>query len=74
MDLHKSSYYRYKADALVGKRVEQHRNLGMKKPQTHILQAIAILLESTTNHMPHKLRTKEDGEKVVAMSLPSSFH
>ena len=24
--------------------------------------------------MPHKSRTKEDGEKVVAMSLPSSFH
>ena len=24
--------------------------------------------------MPHKSRTKEDGEKVVAMSLPSSFY
>ena len=24
--------------------------------------------------MPYKSRTKEDGEKVVAMSLPSSFH
>ena len=24
--------------------------------------------------MPHKSRTREDGEKVVAMSLPSSFH
>ena len=59
-----------------GKRAKQHRNLGTKKPRTHTLQATATLrtvLESTANHMPHKLWTKEDGEKVVAMSLPSSF-
>ena len=77
MGLHRSSYYRYKVDALIGKRTEQHGNLGTKKPWTHTLQATAILrtlLESTTDHMPHKSRTKEDGEKVVAMSLPSSFH
>ena len=24
--------------------------------------------------MPHKSQTKEDGEKIVAMSFPSSFH
>ena len=62
---------------MIGKRAEQHRNLGTKKPRTHILQATATLrtvLESTADHMPHKSRTKEDGEKVVAMSLPSSFH
>ena len=43
----------------------------------HILQATAILrtmLESIANHMPHKSGTKEDGEKVVAMSLPLSFY
>ena len=77
MGLHRSSYYRYKADALIRKRTEQHGNLGTKKPRTHTLQATAILrtlLESTADHMPHKSRTKEDGEKVVAMSLPSSFH
>ena len=77
MGLHRSSYYRYKADALIGKRAEQHGNLGTKKPHTHTLQATAILrtmLESTADHMPHKSRTKEDGEKVVAMSLPSFFH
>ena len=77
MGLHSSSYYRYKADALVGKRAEQHGNQGTKKPRTHTLQETAILqtlLESTADHMPHKSRTKEDGEKVVAMSLPSSFH
>ena len=77
MGLHRSSYYRYKANALVGKRTEQHGNQGTKKPRMHTLQGTAILrtlLESTVDHMPHKSRTKEDGEKVVAMSLPSSFH
>ena len=77
MGLHRSSYYRYESDALVGKCVEQHGNQGTKKPQTHTLQGTAILqtlLESTADHMPHKSRTKEDGEKAVAMSLPSSFH
>ena len=77
MKVHRSSFYRYKADALIGKRAEQHGNLGTKKPQTYTLQATATLqtmLESIANHMPYKLRTKEDGEKVVAMSLPLSFH
>ena len=32
MGLHGSSYYRYKADALVGKHTQQHGNLGTKKP------------------------------------------
>ena len=62
---------------MIGERAEQHGNLGTKKPRTHTLQATATLwtmLESTADHMPHKSRTKEDGEKVVAMSLLSSFH
>ena len=67
MGVHRSSFYRYKADALIGKRAEQYGNLGTKKPRTHTLQA-------TTDHMPHKSRTKEDGKKVVAMSFPLSFH
>ena len=77
MGLHRSSYYRYKAHALVEKRAEQHGNQGTKKPRTHTLQGTAILrtlLESTIDHMPHKSWTKEDGEKAIAMSLPSSFH
>ena len=43
----------------------------------YTLRATAILrtmLESSANHMPHKSRTKECGEKVVAMSMPLSFH
>ena len=77
MGVQRSSFYRYKADALIGKRAEQHGNLGTKKPRMHTLQATATLrtvLESTADHMPHKSRTKEDGEKVIAMSLLSSFH
>ena len=77
MGAHRLSFYRYKADALIGKRAEQHGNLGTKKPRTHTLQATATLqtvLESIADHMPHKSRTKEDGEKVLAMSLPLSFH
>jgi len=77
MDLHRSSYYCYKADALKGKRVEYHRNLGSKKPHSHTLQETTILgtiLETTADHMSHKSRTKDDGEKVVVISLLSSFH
>ena len=62
---------------LIEKRAEQHGNLDMKKPRMHTLQAIATLrtmLGSTADHMPHKSQTMEDGEKVVAMSLSSSFH
>ena len=62
---------------MIGKRAEQHGNLGTKKPWTHIHQASATLrtvLKSTANHMPHRSRTKEDGAKVVAMFLPLSFH
>ena len=77
MGVHKSSFYRYKADVLIGKRAEEHGNVGTKKPWKHILQATATLQtvqETTANHMPHKSQTKEDGEKVVAMSLALSFH
>ena len=77
MGLHRSSYYWYRADALSGKQIQHHGNLGSKKPHTHIVQATATLqtlLESTAHHMPHKSRTKEEGEKVEGISLPSSFH
>ena len=62
---------------LIGKWAKQQRNLGTKKPQTYTRQAtttLQIVLESTANHMPDKSWTKEDGKKVVAMSLPLSFY
>ena len=34
MEVHRSSFNRYKADALIGKPAEQHGNLGTKKPWT----------------------------------------
>ena len=37
MGVHRSSFYRYKADVLIGKRAKQHGNLGTKKPWMHIL-------------------------------------
>ena len=43
MGIHRSSFYRYKADALIGKWAEEHGNLGTKKPRTHTLQATATL-------------------------------
>ena len=43
MGLHRSSYYQYKGDALIGKHAKQHKNLNSKKPRMHTLQAIAIL-------------------------------
>ena len=72
MGLYKSSYYQYKANALIRKRANQHGNLHSKKPQSHTFQAIAIilqtLLESSANHMPHKSRTKDDGDKLKEVS------
>ena len=55
--VHRSSFYQYKVDALIGKWAEEYGNLGTKKPRTHTLQATATLrtvLESTIDHMPHK--------------------
>ena len=74
--IQKSSFYQYKADALIGKRAERHGDLGTKKPGTHTFQAtttLRIVLEITANHMSLKSRTKEDGEKVVAMSFLCHF-
>ena len=75
--LHKSLYFQNKADALIEKSAEHHRNLDKKKPQTHTLQATNILwtlVESIADHMLHKSWTKEGEKKDVAMSLPLSFH
>jgi hypothetical protein len=59
-----------------GMRADQHGNVGMAKPQTHTLQATAtlhLMLEWLVDHMPHKMRTLETGEKVVSKCLPSSW-
>ena len=60
----------------MGKKPEEHGNLGSKKPRMHTLQATATLrtmIVSDADRMPHKTRTLESGEKVPAMVLPSAF-
>jgi hypothetical protein len=55
---------------------DQHGNVGTAKPRIHTLQATAtlwLLLEQLADHMPHKTRTLETGEKVVSKRLPSSW-
>ena len=61
--VHRSSFYQYKADVLIGNRTEHHGNLGTKKPRMHTLQAIAtlrlcwraLLIICHTSHGPRKM-------------------
>ena len=72
----KATFYRYKDMAKMGKKQEEHGNLGSKKPRMHTVQATATLrtmIVSDVDRMPHKTRTLESGEKVPTMVLPSSF-
>jgi len=73
----KATFYRYKEEAKAGKEAKAHKNLGSKKPYTHTLQATTMLqtiIVCDANKMPHKTRTLEFGEKVLAMVLPSAFY
>jgi hypothetical protein len=75
MGISKATYYRWKENAGKGMRAKHHRNLGTKKPCTHTLQAITslqLMLEQLVDHIPHKMRMLENGEKVVSKCLPSS--
>jgi hypothetical protein len=57
-------------------RADHHGNVRITKPQIHTLQATAtlrLMLEQTVDHMPHKMRTLENEEKVVSKCLPSSW-
>jgi hypothetical protein len=77
MDVLRATYYRWKVNANNGMRADQHGNVGTTKPQIHTLQATAtlcLMLEQSTDHMPHKTRTLETKEKVVSKCLPSSWH
>jgi hypothetical protein len=56
-------------------RIDQHSNVGTTKPQIHTLQAtttLCLMLEQSVDHMPHKTRILETGEKVVSKCLSSS--
>jgi hypothetical protein len=56
--------------------VDQHGNVGMTKLRSHTLQAMGtlrLMLEQTADHMAHKTRTLETGEKVLSKYLTSSW-
>lgn len=75
MGVSKTTFYRYAEQSNSGIRAGNHGNLGSKKPRQLTLQATATLkciLEKTADHMP-KFRTLVSGEKVVSMSLTSSW-
>jgi hypothetical protein len=76
MGVSRATYYRWKMNANNGMHTDQRGNVGMAKLRTHTLQARAtlrLLLEQSTDHMPHKTRTLEIGEKIVSKCLPSSW-
>jgi hypothetical protein len=77
MGVLRATYYRWKVNANSGMRADQHGNVGTTKPRIHTLQATAtlrLMLEQSADHMPHKTRTLETGEKVVSKCLLSSWH
>ena len=76
MDVSRAAYYRWKVNASIGMRANQHGNIRIAKPQIHTLQATTtfwLMLKQLANHMPHKMRTMETREKFVSKCLPSSW-
>jgi hypothetical protein len=74
MSVSRATIYHWKENANIGMRVDHHSNFGTKKLRTHTLQAVAtlrLMLEQSDNHMPHKMKTLENGNKVVSKCLPS---
>jgi hypothetical protein len=76
MGVSEATYYYWKINANNGMNADQHANVGMRKPQTHILQVtvtLHLMLEQSAIHMPYKKRTLETREKVVSKYVPSSW-
>jgi hypothetical protein len=76
MDVSRATYYRWKVISNNGKRADHYGNVGTTKPQIHIFQAmvtLCLMLEQSTDHMPHKTKTLETEKKVVSKCLPSSW-
>ena len=76
MDVFRITYYRLKVNANNKIHVDQHKNVGMKKPRTYTLQAMVtlhLMLEQLADHMSHKTTILETREKVVSKCLPSSW-
>jgi hypothetical protein len=76
MGVSRATYYRWKVNTNNGTRTDHHGNVGTVKPRAHTLQAtvtLHLMLEQSADHMPHKTRTLESGEKVLSKCLPSSW-
>lgn len=76
MGVSKTSFCHCQGYAEQGMRGEHHGNLGSKKPRMHIVQVtttLRCLLENSADHMPHKSKALENGEKVASISLPTSW-
>jgi hypothetical protein len=76
MGVSRATYYRWKVHASSGMHADQYSNVGMTKPRIHTLQATAtlrLMLEQSTDHMPHKMTTLDTREKVVSKCLPLSW-
>ena len=68
----RATFYRYKEKSRNDEKAEHHGNLGLKKPRTHTLQAIAILqllLGSNADQMPHKSRTLPSESSIYASTI-----
>ena len=66
----KAIYYSWRVNANNRMHVDQLKNIGMTKLQTHTLQAKAtfcLKLQLSTNHMLHKTRTLEIGVKMPSI-------
>ena len=76
MGVSRATYYRWKVSTSSKMHVDQHSNVGTTKSWIHTLQAtvtLRLMLEQSTNHMPHKTTTSDTREKVVSKCLPSSW-
>ena len=76
MGVSSSTFYRKTKFAAASYAVQNYGNTGLRKPRSHTVVAIATLgaiLDRNADHMPHKTRVLQSGEKVVAKVLPANF-
>ena len=75
-EVSEATFYRYQKQARANVEAKEHGNIGLAKIRKHTEQATTTLkciLEREADHMPHRMRTIESGEKVVSMILPATF-
>ena len=76
MGVSSSTFYCNVEFVVAGHTMQNHGNMGLRKPRSHIVVATATLgaiLDRHANHMPHKTRVLPSREKVIAKVLPANF-